>query len=135
MPAAMILGGSFIFRWMSRRGAGEHAMEHTGEDHIASVADLDAVFASSHEQATMLFLHDPWCPVSARAARQVALVDAKVVTIDVSRQQELSREIERRTGVQHESPQVIVIRDGVATWDASHSSIDRDSMEQALTAV
>lgn len=110
-------------------------MENAGDDQLASVADLDAVFASSHEQAKMLFLHDPWCPISARASRQVALVDANIVKIDVSRQHELSREIERRTGVRHESPQVILIKDGVAAWDASHTSIDRNSIEHALTTI
>jgi bacillithiol system protein YtxJ len=133
--AAIIPGGYLFFRWISRRRLGDHVMENAGDDQLTSMSDLDAVFASSHEQAKILFLHDPWCPLSARASREVALVDADIVKIDVSRQHELSREIERRTGVRHESPQVILIKDGVAAWDASHVSIDRDSIGQALTVI
>jgi len=66
------------------------------------------------------------------ASRQVAQVDVDIVRIDVSRQHELSREIEQRSGIRHESPQVILIDDGVAVWDASHSGIDRKSIERAL---
>ncbi len=107
-------------------------MENTGYDELASVSDLDAVFASSRDRAIPLFLHDPWCPISAMATRQVAQVDADIAKIDVSRQHDLSREVERRTGIRHESPQLILIRDGSAVWDASHSSIDRESIERAL---
>jgi len=112
--------------------AGDHAMENAGYGELTTVSELDAVFTSSREQAILLFLHDPWCPISAMASRQVAQVDADIVTIDVSRQHDLSREIERRTGIRHESPQVILIRNGGVLWDASHSSIDRKSIERAL---
>jgi bacillithiol system protein YtxJ len=64
----------------------------------------------------------------------VAQVDAEVVTIDVSRQHDLSRDIERRTGVRHESPQTILIDEDVAVWSASHSRIDRDSIERVLAS-
>jgi len=107
-------------------------MKIAGHDELTSVSELDSVFASSREQAILLFLHDPWCPISAMATRQVAQVDAHVVRVDVSRQHDLSREIERRTGIRHESPQLILIYDGGAVWDASHSSIQRTSIERAL---
>ncbi len=109
-------------------------MENAGQNELTTVSELDAVFASSREQAILLFLHDPWCPISAMATRQVAMVDAQVVRIDVSRQYDLSREIERRTGVRHESPQLILIQDSGAVWDASHSNIQRKSIERALEA-
>jgi len=134
LPAAVILGGYLFFRWMSPLRLGDHAMKNAGDDELTTVSELDAVFASSHEQSILLFLHDPWCPISAMATRQVAQVDADIVKIDVSRQHDLSREIERRTGIRHESPQLILIRDGSAVWDASHSSIDRESIERALGA-
>ncbi|MBA2555752.1 MAG: DUF2847 family protein [Chloroflexi bacterium] len=69
---------------------------------------------------------------SARAARQVAKVDVEVVTIDVSREHDPSRDIERRTGIRDASPQAVLIDKGVAVWSASHSSIDRSSIERAL---
>ena len=96
--------------------------------------DLDALFASSRDRAILLFLHDPWCPISAMATRQVAQVDADIAKIDVSRQHDLSREVERRTGIRHESPQLILIRDGRAIWDASHSSIDQKTIKSVLEA-
>ena len=107
-------------------------MENASYDELTSVSELDALFASSGERAILLFLHDPWCPISAMATKQVAQIDADIAKVDVSRQHDLSREIERRTGIRHESPQLILIRNGSAVWDASHSSIDRKSIERAL---
>ncbi len=132
IPAAVILGGYLFFRWMSRLRAGDSPSENAGHGKLTTVSELDALFASSREQSILLFLHDPWCPISTMATRQIAQVDAQVVRIDVSRQHDLSREIERRTGVRHESPQLILIQDGGAVWDASHSSIQRKSIERAL---
>jgi len=99
---------------------------------LTTMADLDAVFEASGEETTVVFLHDPWCPVSARASRQMNELDADVSMIDVSRERELKEEIERRTGVRHESPQVIVLKDGVAVWNASHGSIQREDIERVL---
>lgn len=132
LPTAVVLGGYVFFRWVSRLRLGDKSIENAGGDELASVSDLNALFTSSREHAILLFLYDPWCPVSAMATRQVAQVGADIGRIDVSRQHDLSREIERRSGVRHESPQLILIDDGVAVWDASHSGIDRNSIERAL---
>lgn len=107
-------------------------MDNARYTDLTTQSELDEVFEASHEQAMLVFLHDPWCPISAMASRQVAQVDSDILRVDVSRQHDLSREIERRTGVRHESPQMLLIRDGEAAWHASHSRIDRPSIEQAV---
>jgi bacillithiol system protein YtxJ len=47
-------------------------------------------------------------------------LEADIPLIDVRRAHALSRAVEERTGVRHESPQVIVPRRGRAGWSASH---------------
>jgi bacillithiol system protein YtxJ len=132
--ATMIIGGYALVRWMRYLRLGDHSVEDTGFTEHADKFDLDARLASVGDQPLLVFLHDPWCPISARAARQVAQVDVEVVTIDVSREHDLSRDIVRRTGIQHASPQAILIDEGVAVWSASHFSIDRSSIERALAS-
>jgi bacillithiol system protein YtxJ len=88
---------------------------------------------SSFRGTTPIFLHDPWCPLSARAFRQMERLGSELPTLDVAKHRLLSKEIERRTGVRHESPQVIVLRDAVAVWDASHGKVTAEAVRQALS--
>ena len=44
----------------------------------------------------------------------------------------LWRAIESRFGVEHESPQVIVLRKGQVCWDASHFKITAEAVAKAV---
>ena len=101
---------------------------------VADGADLDDCFERSRAAPVALFLHDEWCPVSTRAWDEMALVDGDVALVDVTAGRELTSAIETRTGVKHESPQVIVLRDARARWTASHGSITREAVREALAA-
>ena len=47
-------------------------------------------------------------------------------------QRPLSRLVEERSGVRHESPQTILFRDGAPVWDASHGAITSERLAEAL---
>ncbi|MFN0094146.1 MAG: monothiol bacilliredoxin BrxC family protein [Dehalococcoidia bacterium] len=81
-----------------------------------------------------VFLHDPWCPISASAFEEMEAVGGDVHLIDVSQQHELKREFERATRVRHESPQVIVLRGGAPVWHASHGRIRTAKVREAAGA-
>jgi bacillithiol system protein YtxJ len=49
-------------------------------------------------------------------------------TVDVRAQRPLSQLIAARSGVQHESPQIILLRRGVPIWTASHYDITTDAL-------
>ena len=53
-----------------------------------------------------------------------------LVTVQTARA--VSNEIEARTGVEHETPQVFIIRDGKVLWTASHGQIKAEAVEAAL---
>jgi bacillithiol system protein YtxJ len=56
-------------------------------------------------------------------------------TVDVRAQRPLSQMIAARSGVQHESPQIILLRRGVPIWNASHYDISTDALaDQFRTA-
>jgi bacillithiol system protein YtxJ len=98
---------------------------------ISGLDRLAETLERSQAETVVLFNHDPWCPISARAYDQVSSVALDVVLIDVSRERIVTRELAQRTGVRHESPQVIVLRDGQVIWSASHHRITREALEQA----
>jgi bacillithiol system protein YtxJ len=62
----------------------------------------------------------------------VGLLDLDVLLIDVRAFHALGQAVARRAGVRHESPQVIVLRDGVAVWDADHWEITTEAVAAAL---
>ena len=95
-------------------------------------AALDALLARSHEGPVLLFKHSNTCPISARAYRQMQEVASPVSIVVVQKSRDISREVESRTGVQHETPQALVLRNGQAVWTASHFEITADAVERAL---
>jgi bacillithiol system protein YtxJ len=97
---------------------------------------LDGLLARSHAAPVLLFLHDDFCPISGAAyAEMRELPDPDknaTLLVDVHRDHAISRAIEARTGVRHESPQVIILRHGRTVWDASHFDITAQAVKQAV---
>lgn len=101
---------------------------------IETIADLDRLFERSTHGVVILFNHDPWCPISARAFREMARVEHDAAIVDVSRARDVTAAIAERTGVRHESPQVLVLHGGRETWNASHFAITAAAVEEAARA-
>ena len=79
------------------------------------------------------------CPTSAQAFEEYRrfLRDGAAVPtgwLDVRGQRELSQLVEARTGVRHESPQALLLKDGKAVWNASHHAITSQSLRSAVGA-
>jgi bacillithiol system protein YtxJ len=99
---------------------------------IADTKDLEDLLARSHDEPVIVFKHSATCPISAAAYAEMSRVSNDVSMVIVQRARELSREIEARTGVQHESPQAIILRNGQAVWNASHWSIKASAVDDAF---
>ena len=78
------------------------------DDHTA----LENLLTDSTKKPVIVFKHSTACSISS--ARDV------------------SRELATLTGVRHETPQVIVLRDGKAVWNASHFDVTAASVTQAV---
>ena len=104
------------------------------ETQFATVADeeaLEELFARSQEGPVVIFKHSNTCPISAMAYQRMKGVPG-VSLLVVQRSRELSRSVEERTGVRHESPQVLVLRGGRSVWSASHFDITAEAVAQAV---
>ena len=99
---------------------------------VTDDAALEELFARSQTEPVLLFKHSNACPISARAYRQMEEVRTPVSIVVVQKSRDLSRAVEERTGVRHETPQALVIRNGRAVWNASHFDITADVVEQAV---
>jgi bacillithiol system protein YtxJ len=59
-------------------------------------------------------------------------ISSQVGLVTVQTARALSNEIEARTGVEHHTPQVFIIRDGKVTWTATHGRITAERVGAAL---
>jgi bacillithiol system protein YtxJ len=104
---------------------------------LTSWQELDEALKESF---VVFFKHSPRCPVSRTALREVenfaaGNADIPVFLIDVVEYRDLSRDLAERTGVRHESPQVVIWREGAAAWHASHYRIRQEGLlAQVATA-
>jgi bacillithiol system protein YtxJ len=93
---------------------------------------LEQLLARSHEAPVIVFKHSSTCPISSMAYEQMSEIADEVSLVVVQRAREVSKEIAARTGIRHESPQAIVLRNGEAVWSASHFDITKGAVEKAL---
>lgn len=101
-------------------------------------SDLDALLERAARETVVLFKHSTACPISAHAYGElVRFVRARangaplVALVRVIEERAVSRAIEQRLGVRHESPQAIVLRGGVPAATLSHGEITADALREA----
>ena len=99
---------------------------------VTDTKSLDELADRSKERPVVIFKHSLTCPISAAAYDQMAEFDGEVALVEVQRARDLSGEIENRLGVTHESPQVIILRNGQVAWNASHFKITADAVAEAV---
>ena len=92
------------------------------------------MFSLSHERPVILFKHSLTCPISSAAYQEMSGFTGDVGLIVVQRARDVSREVESLTGIRHESPQAILLRNGRPVWNASHWRITRSAVEDAVRA-
>lgn len=105
------------------------------DNHFVPVDDtksFEELLTRSHDEPVIIFKHSTTCPISAAAYRQMSQLKDPIALVVVQRARDVSREVEARTGVEHESPQAIVLRNGKAVWNASHWSVTSESVERAM---
>jgi bacillithiol system protein YtxJ len=100
---------------------------------------LETIRTESNEQAVVIFKHSTRCSISSmakmRLERSGVVEDIKFYHLDLIRYRRISNKIAEIFDVYHESPQVLVIRNGECVYDESHNGISMDDiLEQAQAA-
>ena len=98
---------------------------------LADTKTLDDLIARSHDEPVILFKHSTTCPISSAAYREMSKVADEVAMLVVQKSRDVSNEIAKRTGVRHETPQTLVLRNGEVVWSASHFDITSDVVTRA----
>jgi bacillithiol system protein YtxJ len=96
---------------------------------LTDLGQLNEIVNESTEKPVVIFKHSTRCSISRMALGQFEQefdLEDKVIPyyLDLLVHRDISNEIANRFGVYHQSPQLIVIKDGKAVYDRSHESID-----------
>jgi bacillithiol system protein YtxJ len=103
----------------------------------ATAADASALLA--RHPVHVIYKHSPYCSLSFVAHEQVRRYVSEpgalpVTLVDVVNQRAISDALEEVTGVRHESPQLLLVRDGVVQWHTSHRGVTATALAEAAQA-
>jgi len=96
---------------------------------LTSIDQLEAIAADSFNTPQVLFKHSTRCSISSmalnRLERNWAGNEEKITPyyLDLIAFREVSNFIAQHSGVQHESPQAIAVKNGEVIYHASHNGI------------
>ncbi len=99
---------------------------------------IEEIKQSSFDRPVMIFKHSTTCSISSMAKLRVEdqWEDAdfdQVYYLDLHRHRNISNAIAKEFSVYHESPQLLVIKDGECILDSSHLAITLEEVEEVLT--
>jgi bacillithiol system protein YtxJ len=96
---------------------------------LTDLGQLNEIMELSHQQPVAIFKHSTRCSISRMALKQFENefdLEGTVTPyfLDLINHRDISNEIATHFDVYHQSPQLLLIKDGKSIYDASHSDID-----------
>jgi bacillithiol system protein YtxJ len=96
---------------------------------LTDLGQLNEIMDLSHQQPVIIFKHSTRCSISRMALKQFENeydLEGSVTPyyLDLLNHRDISNEIATRFDVYHQSPQLLLIKEGKSIYDASHSDID-----------
>lgn len=103
---------------------------------LESLSQLEEAVAQSHVSSQIIFKHSTRCIISKMVLSQfeenmgAIPPQANLLFLDLLSHREISNAIATQLKVHHESPQVVVIKNGQAVFHESHHSIDATTIAE-----
>lgn len=104
---------------------------------LTDLGQLNEIIQESVAKPVLLFKHSTRCGVSRMTLKQFENeydLDDQVTPyfLDLLAYRSISNAIAERFGVEHQSPQLLLIRNGKAVYDASHSEIYVEALRRYI---
>jgi bacillithiol system protein YtxJ len=93
---------------------------------------------TSFNKAVLIYKHSTRCSISVMAKNRLEskwdISEEEIIPVylDLLTYRDISNEVESRFGIQHESPQLLLIKEGQCVYSASHSQISVRSLKENL---
>ncbi len=103
---------------------------------LVSMDQLSEIDAASHEMPIFIFKHSTRCAVSRMALRQFEshfdIPAARGYFLDLLTYRDISNAIAARYNLVHQSPQLLLIKDGACIFTESHGEIDAADLKEKI---
>lgn len=104
-----------------------------------NITDLTQISEIQQKEGySLIFKHSTRCSVSSMAKRRFELdweilpADTSLYFLDLISYRDISAQIAETFQVHHESPQILLIKNGDCILDASHSDISADEVAEVI---
>jgi bacillithiol system protein YtxJ len=99
---------------------------------------LNVIKEQSKLKPQIIFKHSTRCSISAmakgRLERSAAPDNADFYFLDLIAHRSISNKVSSEFSVFHESPQILLIKNGECIYDESHGSISMDEIKEQVSA-
>ena len=106
---------------------------------LTTEEQLNQIKQESENQPVLIFKHSTTCPISSTAMNRMQrnwkpeeVGDLKLYYLDLLQYRSLSNAVAMTFNVEHESPQVLLIKNGKSVYDESHFGISFEDLKTAL---
>ncbi len=128
----------FFDKFKSERDIAKEEIKKVPWKEVTTAEMLEEISQGSYERPAAILKHSTTCGISRMVLRQFEMdynIDQEKVDLyflDLLRYREISNKIASKFNVPHESPQLIILKDGRVVYDASHGAISVDSLKEFL---
>jgi bacillithiol system protein YtxJ len=109
---------------------------------LQSLEQIGEIKVESRKSPVLIFKHSTRCNISRASLDRLErnwseeeMADVKLYFLDLLSYRKISDQIEAEFGVDHESPQVMVIKNEKSTYDKSHFEIDYHQLKEEIKKV
>lgn len=105
---------------------------------LTEIKQLDSIVEESSQQPVLIFKHSTRCSISRMALKNfereynLEESEASAYFLDLLEHRDISNEIAQKFQVIHQSPQLLLIKNGKSVYDVSHSEIDAEALKNLL---
>lgn len=104
---------------------------------LTSLDQLTTIKEQSFQRPQLIFKHSTRCSISSMALNRLERFatppsGADYYFLDLLAHRDLSQQVAAVFGVHHESPQVLIIKDGSCVYTESHYGISMEEMTEQL---
>ena len=105
---------------------------------LVSVEDIDTIKEISKNQSVLIFKHSTGCGISRMVIKQFESLfneenkQLKVYYLDLLNFREVSSKLSEDFQVIHESPQLLVIKNEISVYNASHYEITKVNLSKYI---
>ncbi len=106
---------------------------------LDSKETLDKIIEESNEKPVVIFKHSTSCSISAMALNRLErswndseMSEVKAYYLDLISYRDISNAVAEKFGVMHQSPQILLIKNGACVYDDSHMGISYQNLKSGV---